>query len=98
MRPGKQRRKIWKLGRRDYLTFFKHYFEEFRREHPKWNQKQISYTIGLLWRKRKLQYRLRLPRPKQPKPAARVSGRALFKLQNKLAGPHLAARWNILPL
>lgn len=37
----------------EYLSFFQHYFKKLHDEHPRWNPRQITTVIKLLWRKRK---------------------------------------------
>ena len=37
----------------EYLAFYRHYYQRTAQEHPKWEPKQISTIIKLLWKKKK---------------------------------------------
>lgn len=37
---------------KEYLSFYKYYYDKLAAEHPKWKPNQISTIIKLLWKKR----------------------------------------------
>ncbi len=83
----------------EYLSFFHHYFDKLHKEHPKWNPRQLTHIIKLLWRKRKTTNegrKIRSMRLTKP-----VSGRKAFLRMKKEMGLPVMKRmemWKRLPL
>lgn len=80
---------IVKASTTNYITFFRHYYEKYNIQHPKWTSSQISKIIRLLWKKNKSQRKQggfksqkeKLEGPHRPKKP--ISGRTAFrKLRN----------------
>lgn len=42
---------------RDYITFYKFYYDKYHKEHDNWTSNQLSKVISLLWEKRKRQHK-----------------------------------------
>ena len=89
-------KQIAKPSQSDYITFFKTYYRNLGKEHPRWTTQQISSVIKLLWKKRKNQGkslkkngRLRTSKP--------LSGRRYFRKVKNLDGIEARIRWRLLP-
>jgi hypothetical protein len=75
------------VGRNDYLTFYKFYYDKYHKEHKGWTSSQLTKVISMLWHKRKMQFKKASIAKKsctQPLRARNIDGKRLFKKQNHL--------------
>lgn len=55
IRGRKQRTKEIRSHNKEYISFYKFYYERLTKEHPKWTPTNKTKIIKLLWRKRTAQ-------------------------------------------
>ena len=85
--------------RSNYLNFFNHHFKKLQQQHPRWNPRQVTSIIKLLWRKSKAvsaKGQAKVPRLRRP-----ISGRQAFLNVQKRMGMTTSERmrkWKRLPL
>lgn len=90
-----------KVSCTDYVTFFRHYFDKYRREHPRWTPSQVSKIITLLWRKNKLNMKSKFKKGKlerSSKIRKLLSGKTAFKKLKKLNNKDSSRLWKRLPI
>lgn len=82
-------------SRSEYLSFFKHYFNKLSQEHKRWNARQLTHVIKLLWRKRKIVEKgsktrsMRLTKP--------ISGFRTYRKTMSLNAQEARMRWAHMP-
>ena len=79
-------KQITKNSQTDYITFFKSYYRNLSKQHPRWTTQQIASVIKLLWKKRKnagKSLRKNDGRLRTTKP---ISGRRYFRKIRRLDG------------
>lgn len=98
MAPSAQTRKTI-VGRNDYLTFYKYYYDKYHREHKNWTSSQLTKVISMLWHKRKMQFK-KATIVKKSTPTAKakhIDGKRLFKKRNRLTDIEVKLKWSQLP-
>jgi len=87
----------------EYVNFFKSYYKKLHSEHPKWNEKQVTVIIKLLWRKKKSIMIKNISRSVIPRLRAykAISGRTLFgdikRKETPMDADEIKGQWNTFP-
>jgi hypothetical protein len=90
-------KQIAKPSQSDYISFFKTYYRNLGKEHPRWTTQQISSVIKLLWRKRKNQGKSLRKTNGKLRTSKPISGRRYFRKVRHLDGAEAKIKWRILP-
>ena len=90
------------MGRNDYLTFYKYYYDKYQKEHKKWTSQQVSKVISILWQKRKIQFKKVSIKKSQKSDTQNskvkhTNGKQLFRKKNKLTTEEAKKKWSMLP-
>ncbi len=88
---------IAKASQIDYIAFFKTYYRNLAKQHPRWTTQQISSVIKLLWKKRKNQGKSLRKNNGKLRTSKPLSGRRYFRKVKNLDGLEAKIKWRLLP-
>lgn len=87
--------------RKDYLEFFKYYYNRLSGEHPRWSNAQTTSIIKLLWKKRNINLKAKKPQLSIRNLILRpLSGRVMYRKEKQAMGFNLEQikqTWRHLP-
>lgn len=91
-------KRIIKASKIDYVGFYKEQSTKLHREHPRWNQSQISSIIRMEWKKRKLQLqKSQRMRMGQRRSLKMITGYKFFRKERRLDHDEAVKRWKRFP-